>query len=45
MTEKLDHLIGAPFGRRAFLKGAAAATALPALGAMGGGPRRRTSST
>jgi multiple sugar transport system substrate-binding protein len=36
MTEKLNHLIGAPFGRRAFLKGAAAATALPALGTLGG---------
>lgn len=36
MTEKLNHLIGAPFGRRAFIKGAAAAATLPALGAMGG---------
>lgn len=37
MTSKLDPKgFGSPFGRRTFLKGAAATAALPALGALGG---------
>jgi len=36
MTNNPRNLIATPFGRRAFLRGAAAATALPALGALAG---------
>jgi len=36
MTDTDDKFLGTPFGRRSFLKGAAATAALPALGALSG---------